>query len=338
MNTQNDNIISKESSLILKGIGILLLLFHHLFYNESSTSLFYDYYIKINSHDIGIINQLGKYAKLCVAIFVFASGYGLETTNLNKNVNALTFYKYRYKKLYLNYWFIWVCFVPIGIFIFARTLTDAYGNYAFLKMFLDFFGLLNLIGEYGYNPTWWFYSCIILLYLLYPILHRYLSYKWLLIISIGVIIPRFGQISFLTPISNYLLPFIIGILVARIPISIFDKLRVRDIVITIFILSTTRNISTIKCIIDTLLCVSIAAFIYKVKLRYWIKIILVKLGKHSQNIFLFHTFIFLYWFREETYITRNPLIIFIQLTVVCYLISVAIEFIKQKIGFYKLCK
>ena len=32
------------------------------------------------------------------------------------------------------------------------------------------------------------------------------------------------------------------------------------------------------------------------------------------------------------------LIIFIQLTVVCYLISVVIEFVKQKIGFYKLCK
>lgn len=37
---------------------------------------------------------------------------------------------------------------------------------------LEFFGLYNLTGGLGYNPTWWFYSCIIVLYLLYPIISK----------------------------------------------------------------------------------------------------------------------------------------------------------------------
>lgn len=128
------------------------MLFHHLFYSSSSTSLFWDYYIHVGNHNIGIVNQLGIYAKLCVAIFVFVSGYGLEITFKNKEMKVYSFYKHRFKKLFSNYWFIWLFFVPIGIFIFGRTPSDAYGKHAFVKMLLDFWGLLNLTGQLGYNP------------------------------------------------------------------------------------------------------------------------------------------------------------------------------------------
>lgn len=335
---QPNNLISKSNSLIFKGGGILLMLFHHLFYSPSSTSLFFDYHIHIGSHDIGVVNQLGIYAKLCVAIFVFASGYGLETSYLNKEIKTLSFYKHRFKKLYLNYWFIWLLFVPFGIFVFGRTPLDAYGNHAVVKMILDFFGLLNLTGKLGYNPTWWFYSCIIVLYLAFPLLHKWITNKWLLLLSIGVAVSRLVGLPIITPISNYLLPFLVGMWIARASASLFDRLSVFDTIIAFVVLSVIRNFSNMYCIVDTLLCMTIVVFLYKVKFSNWLETIFVQLGKHSQNIFLFHTFIFLYWFREQTYITRNPLIIFIQLTVVCYLISVVIELIKQKIGFYKLCK
>lgn len=333
-----NNLISKRNSLIFKGGGILLMLFHHLFYSQYSTSLFWDYHIHVGAHDVGIVNELGIYAKLCVAIFVFASGYGLETTYLNREMNVLSFYKHRFKKLYLNYWFIWLLFVPVGIFVFGRTPADAYGNHAFIKMLLDFLGLLRLIGINGYNPTWWFYSCIILLYLGFPILHKWLSKKWLFLLSFGIVVSRLAGLPIISPIANYLLPFLAGMWGARIPVSTFNRLNTFDAIVAFLLLSVIRNFTSMVCVIDTLLCISISVFLYKVKFSNWLQAIFVQLGKHSQNIFLFHTFIYLYWFKEETYFTHNPLIIFIQLTVVCYLISVAIEFIKQKIGFYKICK
>lgn len=56
-------------------------------------------------------------------------------------------------------------------------------------------------------------------------------------------------------------------------------------------------------------------------------------GKHSMNIFLFHTFIYYMWFSDIIYITRNPFIIFLELLASCLLISVLLEGIKKLIRF-----
>ena len=89
------------------------MLFHHLFYSEWSRPLYDDIVI----HGVGVINQLGIFCKLCVAVFVFLSGYGLMVST-PKNIKLKDFYWHRFKKLYLNYWVVWLLFVPIGVFIF----------------------------------------------------------------------------------------------------------------------------------------------------------------------------------------------------------------------------
>lgn len=57
------------------------------------------------------------------------------------------------------------------------------------------------------------------------------------------------------------------------------------------------------------------------------------LGKHSMNIFLFHTFIFYMWFQDIIYITRNLLVLFLELLISCLLISVVLDSIKKLIRF-----
>ena len=52
-------------------------------------------------------------------------------------------------------------------------------------------------------------------------------------------------------------------------------------------------------------------------------------GKHSMNIFLFHTFIFGYWFKDFIYSSRNPFIIFFLLLGICVIISLILEQIKK---------
>jgi len=53
------------------------------------------------------------------------------------------------------------------------------------------------------------------------------------------------------------------------------------------------------------------------------------LGKHSMNIFLFHSFIFEYYMKDIIYYTGNPLIIFAELLAICLVISMLIEKLKH---------
>ena len=165
-----NRIVSFDNSQVLKGGAIILMLIHHLFFSESSRLMYDDLIIQ----GYGFVNQIGIFCKLCVAIFVFVSGYGLAV-KYGEGLDLKRFYLSRFKKLYFNYWLIWLIFVPIGVFVFHRTFEDVYGGQIVIKAGLDFLGLLNLTGYLGYNPTWWFYSCIIVLYLAFPWLNKQLD-------------------------------------------------------------------------------------------------------------------------------------------------------------------
>lgn len=103
--------LTKNDTMFLKGIALLLLLLHHLFCNGNG--LFSNYY--------GIMNGIAAFSKVCVAIFVFLSGYGLMKSN-RKILGIRNFYKKRFMRLYMNYWLIWLLFVPIGIYFFVEHL------------------------------------------------------------------------------------------------------------------------------------------------------------------------------------------------------------------------
>ena len=85
----------------------------------------------------------------------------------------------------------------------------------------------------------------------------------------------------------------------------------------------------IGIIVDSVICV-ILVFLYKsLNVSGKLENTLVFLGKHSMNIFLFHTFIFSYYFHDFIYCSHNPIIIYITLLVVCLIISVAINNFKE---------
>ena len=331
MSVSGNQFIDKNNSQILKGVGILLMLVHHLFYSESSRVMYDD----IMLHGHGLVNEIGIFSKLCVAIFVFVSGYGL-VCRYGDFSSWKPYYVSRFKKLYLNYWFIWLIFVPIGVFVFNRTFQDVYGTHVAMKACLDFLGLLHLTGQFGYNPTWWFYSCIIVLYLIFPWLNsRFEKYPFF-VLTLGIFAAFIGFIPFVQPYSRYLLPFMAGMFMAKNP-SMFDGIGVVETLISLCMLCFMRNFSgNLVFIVDTLICVGLAMLLHSTKHPKWLDSIMANLGKHSMNIFMFHTFIFLYWFNDLIYVTRNPILIFISLLIPCYIISVIIEFIKNRIGFYQL--
>lgn len=328
-----NNRLSLSDTNVLKGLALLFLLIHHLFYVQNGL---YDDIQLTKSH--AIVHDFGVWCKMCVAIFVFLSGYGLMVKAKKENGvgSILHFYWHRFVKLLMNYWFIWLIFVPIGVFVFGRTFTDVYGNAIFPRLILDFFGLLNCFGWYGYNPTWWFYSCIIVLYLSFPFLYQILEKSPLLLIPVVVVI-YFIPIHAMDGGKAYFASFAAGMAFCKYYKQIEGINQIWCFALFLFFACVRFFLSNLY-LLDAIIALMLVICYKFINIPSAISKSFCFLGKHSMNIFLFHTFIFLYWFQEYIYMTRNPLNIFISLLGSCVLISVFLELIKKTIHFDSLIK
>ena len=326
--------LSLRDTYALKGIALLLLLVHHLFYIDNG--LYDD--ITIAGH--GVVQTIGLWSKLCVAIFIFLSGYGL-TVQAEKagGVGSLTlFYRHRFTKLMFNYWFIWLIFVPIDVFVFHHSFAEAYGSHTGLKFLLDFTGLINAFGLYGYNVTWWFYSCIILLYILFPFLYQLLKKETMLsvlVIAVATYLPS----PIFASAQPYLLTFLAGMIYCRLSNNYTRRIKTNHsiVICILFIMASfDRLVIPDKLRFDVVIVILLVMVFNSINVSETTTKALAFLGKHSTNIFLFHTFIYYMWFSDITYATRNPMVILLELLTVCLLISLILESIKKMIRFYNL--
>ncbi len=344
MNFSKNNFTKEETNQI-KGIALLFLLFHHLFYLQNG--LYTEFYFG----NTEVISSIGIFCKVCVGMFVFFSGYGLYQSQLNKkDMRLKSFYLKHFSKLYFNYWLIWLLFVPIGVFLFKYTFNEVYGNSLVPpKFIINFLGLQDMFNFEGYNPTWWFMTCILILYFLFPFLNVLLSkFDYIFLILIFIFSLFSINISFLfnmqpyAPIRDYLFTFTLGMYFSKhnllIKIKNFPSnslIKFGCLLITLAIQIYLRTLLNKKSLIitDGLITILITQLylLFKSKSKF-----LLLLGKHSFNIFLFHTFIFSYYLKSFIYGFRNPILIFIALLSMCLLISIFIEFLKSKIYFYKL--
>lgn len=75
MKSTIDYNITIEDTSAVKGIAIIAMLVHHLFYQHPEYGM--------------IIYQLGLVGKICVALFLFLSGYGL-TLQFSNVTNSIS--------------------------------------------------------------------------------------------------------------------------------------------------------------------------------------------------------------------------------------------------------
>lgn len=318
--------LSLYDTNVLKGLAICLMLIHHLFWIRNGL------YDDIQIGNLFLVNVIGQMAKVCVAIFVFLSGYGLviQSEKRGSQVSLSSFYIHRFKKLFLNYWFIWLIFVPISYFCFDMTFYKIYHTNIGWHLFADILGLHNLIfqGTYCYNPTWWFYSCIITLYLLYPLMY-YMMKRDLLTLLLLTLILSLLPIPFIEAIKFYIIAFALGMCMVNSEIPSPIR-RIRWLMVLLMLLyAVGRLFCCYPYLIDSLLTLFIVRLYKSVNWPKKIISIMAFLGKHSMNIFLFHTFIFYFWFQNIIYASRNPIFIFFTLLAICIPISIVLEWMKR---------
>ncbi len=72
--------MSKKQSDIVKGIAILFMVFHHLFMKEARYEAYHFTGLIINQ---SITVFIAEHFKVCVSLFAFLSGYGMEKKTKN---------------------------------------------------------------------------------------------------------------------------------------------------------------------------------------------------------------------------------------------------------------
>lgn len=208
----NTDMLSIKDTNALKGLALVLLLTHHLFYVRNG--LYNDIQLY---KSIYLVQEIGQFSKLCVVMFVFLSGYGLMAqAEIKGGLGSIKeWYLRRYKKLLLNYWMIWLIFVPISYFCFDMTFEKAYQHDVIIQLILDFLGIHALVYKnLCYNPTWWFLSCIILLYLFFPLMYRMVKRDVLTLLMLTLII-SFLPIPHIDVIKFNIVAFALGMWMAK---------------------------------------------------------------------------------------------------------------------------
>lgn len=260
---------------------------------------------------------------------------------MNKNQYSIkNFYIRNITKIYKSYWLIWILFVPVGL-VRGRAFYKIYGQNYIFKAITDFLGIQKILGYKSYNPTWWFITLILGLYLLFPLIYR-LAKKvpiLLLISSTAIMfLPNIktANLNIISTFKDWILPFTFGIIISEYHIleKLHKCLHKREIlklavcisifVFSIYIRKHGKYFYNLK--IDTLFSFSILLicleYISKINI---IKRFLMFVGHHSFNIYLFHTFLYGIYLRDFIYSLKYPLLIWLALLLISLNLSVPIE-------------
>ena len=356
---------TKEHTMQMKGIAIIILLFHHCFlntqrwatvpYEKLATTKGWGYYpISFAPFSSHTIQYLASFSKICVAMFVFMTGYGMWVSyeSQKKKTTMSNYIKKRMVTLMTGFLIIFVVTeilaIPTGRFI------EVYGHdfRSVVYMIIDALGLAKLLGTPLFCLTWWYMSLAIVLIMIFPFVHSIMEkYQWVVVVA-SIIVPRacgFGQS---TDLFRYLLAYTLGMyfaqhdLLARIKEK-FMKQNVAGKLLSL-IVSLIGLAVIIKCRQNAWIGWKYLDFwdgfaaMYMIVISYiyilngkWIVKGLGFLGKHSMNIFLIHSFYRDVFFHEFTYSFYYAWLDYIVLMAISLVTSIVLEWFKKLIRYEK---
>ena len=331
-----------RDSQIVKGIAILMMLFHHLFALKKF-SLFNITHLIINQK---VTTDISSFFKVCVFLFVFVSAYGISIQLSKSNCSLKQLEPITFKRIFnmakRTFALIVFIFVVGSIFNlppYSASTSFNSGNFIqkIVYIFFNTIGMCQVLKVPILNIGWWYLTLAILLILLVPVLYKLLdkigafsllmltifSYyafsfdttsdqlpKYLLIALLGIITANYNFFELLRNflVNRFLLRFLIIIyLLLYFPIAIYLRQFINPY--HHFILFTISAFNMV-C-----LCF---LFISHIPV---ISTILFYLGKYSLYMWLFHTYIMTIWFSKFTYSFENLWLIYFMLILTSFVFS-----------------
>lgn len=339
---------SKDDTNRIKGIAILLLLFHHLFY---STSRIESNGVEFIYIDQNAVQGLAVLCRVCVWIFLFLSAYGLTYQFIyKKNISITKFIWQKWISLMLPFIFIYVC-IAVIYSILVDNILSFYDN-SILYLLLDMFGWADFFGTPMLLGAWW-YMCIaqILIFMLPLFVFLCEKLEWIAIPACFILLQFINggiQSNYGGAYANYLMAVVSGVLFAQK--GILDSWKKKDrrlvekvlqnCVVLILILAALTIKERIKSedtyYLGGVLCAGAVigiSYIYcNFKTRGICAEILKFLGKHSGNIFMIHAFFYTY-FPITVYWSHNFIVSWLCLILLGILSSYFVEIFKKVIHY-----
>ena len=328
--------LSKSDTAGIKGIAILFMLWHHLF---------------LRTMEYGALTQsLAVVFKVCVALFLFVSGYGLtkQYSGLEKrNVRTtIQFLLRRFINFFLPFWFCFALVALIGNLC-GYTFQDAYpATRNTLKcVILDFFGQM---GYDSYLSPWWFNKMIIQLYLVFPFLYMVLRNRYTAIAGlIAVVLVQLyaqripGNLYFI--VEGGLPAFYLGMIAPRF--RIVPKLRKRAFIkvlgITAVMLGVILSILLLNVIKDPYqavllrallaLCIVVAFRMFNGRDSH----VLGYMGKYATIMYLTHVLLIVLLSRI-IYYPKYSFLVFVIFAMACLGIAMVINWLERVTRYEKL--
>ena len=345
---------TKKDTMAMKGIAIIMMIIHHCFFETSRYEGYNIVFAPLNERYTVII---ASFFKICVGIFVFLSGFGI-TKSIIKISNGRLADKQTLKKVVFKR-YIALMFGFIFVFILSQ-LFCWFANKGQIEIYksnnifnsisyfiADGLGLANLFGTPTLNGTWWYMSLAIIIVVITPLLYNLIKkYGLIITLALNIFITQVLKVD-KYDITRWMTILIFGIYSANTSLltqikncytnTIFKKI-IKFIIYTALLVGAIvfreKLNYTFLEIRDGLIPMIFIGYCYEFILPIkYVTNILQFLGKHSMNIFLTHTFIRYYYFKDFTYSFKYSILIVLVLLGISIIVSMVIELLKKAIKY-----
>ena len=349
-----ETFVRKSDSMMLKGIAICMMLFHHCFLQGR----FESFNISLWPFSTSVIIHMASLCKMCVSIFSFISGYGLylsyKNYRLSDKKDSGRSVLRQYISSFNEYFFVvLLCWIltslidqrPAKVYLGAGAVRGC------ANAFFDFLGLANLFGTKTINGTWWYMSAAFVFIVFMPLVFRLMEYMGgVTMIALIIILPRLiiGGFPGSTGVWSFMPSYIIGAAFAfydRQILKAFDRFSglirstgwrilseflLLSLTVFLFLRLPTKLFWDFKWGLFPV--VFICFFVRHIRLNSPGYRFFVFLGKYASLIFMIHSFYRGVYLNQFIYGFPHFSLVFIALAVLSLISAVLIR------GMIRLCR
>ena len=333
---------SNKVTLSAKGIAIILMLFHHLFYDAPG---FVDQY-SVSSFPLSwqTLNSLSFYAKICVSVFVFLTGYGMSIRMNGLDLKQRERYAVsRFLKLESSIVFIYL-FSILTAFLQPSRLA-AYFEEGRMKgvllMAIDALGLAKFFDTVQFNNSWWYLSFAIFLVFFMVIALKLYEKFGICSVVLAAMITTFGLDSS-RAFTLYLFTLFLGIFLAQSSllstVRRYCKSPGRSALCLLLFLALFLLCSAIRIHWGFYLWMNGLVSLFLVLMLFvlidvlGVRLRLMELfGRYSLIIYMTHTLIYHHYFTGLVYAPKNWFLILMLLAALSLALAVVLTLLRKLI-------